>query len=82
MCTRLTPLRTVDAVCRQHHVESVHLAAANGRALHAALAIVQTPARAFWVLRANGLPIGCEDAGGVADAWQALLWCNAEGVPV
>jgi hypothetical protein len=65
---------------RHHHIESIHLSATRGRALHPALAIVQTPARAYWVLRVNGLEVGCEEDGGVAKVWMSLLNCDADGV--
>ncbi|KAM5538703.1 hypothetical protein V8D89_007732 [Ganoderma adspersum] len=62
-----------------HHVESVHFKAASGRDLHPALAVVQTPHREYYVLRDNGMQVGCEEDG-VAEVWQEVLQCNAQGV--
>ena len=64
---------------RHHHVESVHFATARGAALHAALAIVQTPHRAYFVLRENGMQVGCEEEG-VAEVWREALQCDERGV--
>ncbi|KAJ7254343.1 hypothetical protein B0H12DRAFT_1323432 [Mycena haematopus] len=61
-----------------HHVESVHFTT-SGRALHGALAIVQTPGRIYFILRDNGMQIGCEEEG-VAEVWMNLLSCNNSGV--
>ncbi|KAJ3788378.1 hypothetical protein GGU10DRAFT_307319 [Lentinula aff. detonsa] len=61
-----------------HHVESVHFTTAQGRSLHSALAIVQTPAREYYVLRDNGMQIGCEEDG-VASVWMKILGCEANG---
>jgi len=63
---------------RHHHVESVHLTAANGRPLHPAVAVVQTPARAYYILRDNGLEVGCEEDG-VANVWMRVLDCDTNG---
>ncbi|KAF8208798.1 hypothetical protein K438DRAFT_1667040 [Mycena galopus ATCC 62051] len=62
-----------------HHVESVHFATA-GRALHSALAIVQTPGRIYFILRDNGMQVGCEEEG-VAEVWMSLLGCDNLGMP-
>ncbi|KAJ4482205.1 hypothetical protein J3R30DRAFT_3457761 [Lentinula aciculospora] len=62
-----------------HHVESVHFTTAQGRSLHPALAVIQTPARAYYVLRDNGMQVGCEEDG-VADVWMKILGCEPNGV--
>ncbi|KAJ7645481.1 hypothetical protein DFH06DRAFT_1283250 [Mycena polygramma] len=61
-----------------HHVESVHLTT-SGRALHGALAIVQTPGRIYFILRDNGMQVGCEEDG-VAEVWMGILRCDNSGV--
>ncbi|KAK7048247.1 hypothetical protein R3P38DRAFT_2868228 [Favolaschia claudopus] len=61
-----------------HHVESVHFTTA-GRPLHVALAIVQTPARFYYILRDNGMQVGCEEDG-VAEVWMNILGCDNSGV--
>ncbi|KAJ3769615.1 hypothetical protein FB446DRAFT_672222 [Lentinula raphanica] len=61
-----------------HHVESVHFTTAQGRPLHPALATVQTPAREYYVLRDNGMQVGCEE-NGVANIWMKILGCEANG---
>ncbi|KAF8490803.1 hypothetical protein F5888DRAFT_1807846 [Russula emetica] len=67
---------------RHHHVESVHLTATGaGRPLHPALAVIQTPAREYYVLRDNGFEVGCEEEG-VASVWMRILGCDARGEPV
>ena len=66
---------------RHHHVESVHLTATGGRPLHPALAVVQTPAREYYILRDNGFEVGCEEDG-VASVWMRILGCDARGEPV
>jgi hypothetical protein len=70
-----------NVVPRHHHVESVHLTATGGHPLHPALAIVQTPAREYYVLRDNGFEVGCEEEG-VASVWMRILGCDARGEPV
>lgn len=65
---------------RHHHVESVHLTARGRRPLHPALAVVQTPSREYYVLRDNGLEVGCEEEG-VASVWMRILGCDARGEP-
>ncbi|KAJ7043997.1 hypothetical protein C8F04DRAFT_1228868 [Mycena alexandri] len=62
-----------------HHVESVHFTASNRRPLHSALAIVQTPGRIYFILRDNGMQVGCEEEG-VADVWMSILCCENSGV--
>ncbi|KAJ7784704.1 hypothetical protein B0H16DRAFT_1402773 [Mycena metata] len=62
-----------------HHVESVHFTASDHRPLHSALAIVQTPGRIYFILRDNGMQVGCEEEG-VADVWMSVLGCENSGV--
>ena len=64
---------------RHHHVESVHLATSKGTALHAAVAVVQTPGREYYILRDNGMQIGCEEDG-VAEVFREMLACDRHGV--
>ena len=66
---------------RHHHVESVHFKATGGRDLHPALAVVQTPHREYYILRDNGMQVGCEEDG-VAEVWQEVLRCDVRGVPL
>ncbi|KAJ7857676.1 hypothetical protein B0H14DRAFT_2352127, partial [Mycena olivaceomarginata] len=61
-----------------HHVESMHFTT-SGRALHTALAIVQTPGRIYFILRDNGMQVGCEEEG-VAEVWMNILGCDNSGV--
>ncbi|KAJ7147548.1 hypothetical protein C8R43DRAFT_1195974 [Mycena crocata] len=64
-----------------HHVESVHFTV-SGRAgipLHNALAVVQTPGREYFILRDNGMQVGCEEDG-VAEVWTNILGCDNSGV--
>ncbi len=49
--------------------------------MHPALAIVQTPAREYYILRDNGMEVGCEEDG-VAMVWMRILGCNDRGEPV
>jgi hypothetical protein len=65
---------------RHHHVESLYFTAPDGTPLHPALAAVQTPAREYYVLRDNGMQVGCEEDG-VALVWRKLLGCDAVGRP-
>ncbi|KAL1758422.1 hypothetical protein FB107DRAFT_207218 [Schizophyllum commune] len=64
-----------------HHVESVHLATSKGTALHTAAAVVQTPGREYYILRDNGMQIGCEEDG-VADLFREMLGCDRHGVAI
>lgn len=57
---------------RHHHVESVHLTTTDGRLLHPALAVVQTPAREYYILRDNGMEVGSEEDG-VARVWMRII---------
>jgi hypothetical protein len=52
-----------------------------GGLLHPALAVVQTPAREYYILRDNGMEVGCEEDG-VARVWMRILGCSAGGEPV
>ncbi|KAF9481156.1 hypothetical protein BDN70DRAFT_975720 [Pholiota conissans] len=61
-----------------HHVESLHFTLSNGRNLHPALATVQTPGREYYILKDNGMQVGCEEDG-VADVWMELLGCKNSG---
>ncbi|KAK0201682.1 hypothetical protein DFS33DRAFT_1349169 [Desarmillaria ectypa] len=61
-----------------HHVESVHLKTSKGEPLHPALAVVQTPGREYFILRDNGMQVGCEEEG-VAEVWMQLLGCSNNG---
>jgi len=54
-------------VYRHHHVESVHFNTSMKCPLHPALAVVQTPSREYFILRENGMQIGCEEEG-IADS--------------
>ena len=63
---------------RTHHVESVHFTAALNIPLHPALAVVQTTAREYFILRDNGMEIGCEEEG-VAALWMEILGCDNSG---
>ncbi|KAF8158305.1 hypothetical protein B0H34DRAFT_859112 [Crassisporium funariophilum] len=63
-----------------HHVESLHFTSGNGQALHPALAIVQTPGREYYILKDNGMQVGCEEEG-VALVWMKLLRCCQNGCP-
>ncbi|EGN98411.1 hypothetical protein SERLA73DRAFT_183406 [Serpula lacrymans var. lacrymans S7.3] len=62
-----------------HHVESVHFTHADGRTLHPALAIVQTPGREYYILKDNGMQVGCEEDG-VAGVWMQVLGCSNRGL--
>ncbi|KAI0700037.1 hypothetical protein C8T65DRAFT_728852 [Cerioporus squamosus] len=62
-----------------HHVESVHFTSAGGKDLHVGLAVVQTPHREYFILRDNGMQVGCEEEG-VAPVWQEVLGCDAKGL--
>ncbi|KAJ7459732.1 hypothetical protein FB451DRAFT_1045665 [Mycena latifolia] len=66
-----------------HHVESLHFTAparaGMRRVLHSALAVVQTPGREYFILRDNGMQVGCEEDG-VAEVWMSILGCDNAGV--
>jgi hypothetical protein len=57
------------------------LTTSHGRPLHPAVAVVQTPAREYYILRDNGLEVGCEEEG-VASVWMRILGCDARGEKV
>ncbi|KAG6336762.1 hypothetical protein ID866_2331 [Astraeus odoratus] len=61
-----------------HHIESVHFATSKNEDLHPALAIVQTPGREYYILKDNGMQVGCEEEG-VADVWVHILQCDSQG---
>jgi hypothetical protein len=61
-----------------HHIESVHFTTCKGEALHAAVAVVQTPGREYYVLRDNGMQVGCEEEG-IPEVWQQILGCDMLG---
>ena len=63
---------------RVHHIESVHFTSSNGEALHPAIAVVQTPWREYYILKDNGMQIGCEEDG-IPIVWMQLLGCNSVG---
>ena len=46
--------------------------------MHPALAIVQTTHRAYFILRDNGMQVGCEEDG-VSEVWQEVVGCDASG---
>ncbi|KAJ6557355.1 hypothetical protein DFH09DRAFT_986964 [Mycena vulgaris] len=66
-----------------HHVESLHFTAparaGMRRELHGALAVVQTPGREYFILRDNGMQVGCEEEG-VAEVWMNIFGCDNSGV--
>jgi hypothetical protein len=64
---------------RHHYVESVHFANRKGEPLHEALAVVQTPGREYYILRDNGMQVGCEEDG-VSGTWMSVLGCHHDGV--
>ncbi|KAI0324900.1 hypothetical protein GY45DRAFT_1288163 [Cubamyces sp. BRFM 1775] len=61
-----------------HHVESVHFTTSRRDPLHPAVAVVQTPHREYFILRDNGMQVGCEEEG-VAEVWQEVLGCDRVG---
>ncbi|KAH9480512.1 hypothetical protein JR316_0007112 [Psilocybe cubensis] len=61
-----------------HHVESVHFTTTYGEPLHPALAVVQTPAREYFILKDNGMQVGCEEEG-IALVWIELIKCTSTG---
>ncbi|KAA1469769.1 hypothetical protein DENSPDRAFT_773681, partial [Dentipellis sp. KUC8613] len=62
-----------------HHVESVHFTAASCAPLHPAIAVIHTLAREYFVLKDNGMQIGCEEDG-IVDVWQGILGCDQSGM--
>ncbi|OCH83558.1 hypothetical protein OBBRIDRAFT_742965, partial [Obba rivulosa] len=61
-----------------HHVESVHFTFSGGQPLIPALAVIQTPHHEYYILRDNGMQIGCEEEN-VAEVWREVLSCDASG---
>ncbi|KAF5389222.1 hypothetical protein D9757_003490 [Collybiopsis confluens] len=61
-----------------HHVESAHFTTPQGKPLHPALAVVHTPARDYYVLRDNGMQVGCEEEG-IGCTWMQIIGCTADG---
>ena len=59
----------------------MHFTAAGGKPLHSALAVVQTPGREYFILKDNGMQVGCEEDG-VAEIWTRIIGCDARGVLV
>lgn len=59
----------------------MHFTASGGRALHPAIAVVQTPGREYYILRDNGMEIGCEEDG-VWPVWANLLRCDRNGLVI
>ncbi|KDQ62567.1 hypothetical protein JAAARDRAFT_189868 [Jaapia argillacea MUCL 33604] len=73
-----------------HHVESVHFQRSRTAGvsnpisnipvpLHPSLAVIQTPNREYYLLRDNGMQVGCEEDG-VAEVWRNVLGCDFWGV--
>lgn len=56
-------------------MESVHFSTSAGKPLHRALAVVQTLAREYFVLKDNGMEVGNEEEG-VAAIWMEVLQCD------
>ncbi|KAK0464636.1 uncharacterized protein EV420DRAFT_1517338 [Desarmillaria tabescens] len=78
LSTKLKNQRVNLFLPAHHHVESVHLKTSKGGLLHPALAVVQTPGREYFILRDNGMQVGCEEEG-VAEVWMQLLGCSNDG---
>ncbi|KAF6757496.1 hypothetical protein DFP72DRAFT_891291 [Ephemerocybe angulata] len=62
-----------------HLIESVHLKSKYNLPFHLAIAGVQTPGREYYILRDNGLQIGCEEDG-VAPVWMDIIGCDSNGI--
>ncbi|KXN88187.1 hypothetical protein AN958_07646 [Leucoagaricus sp. SymC.cos] len=62
-----------------HHVESLHFMTASKQSLHPALAVVQTPSREYYILKENGMQVGCEEEG-VGEVWMEIVGCSSTGV--
>lgn len=65
---------------RHHNVESLHFTTSDGQDLHHAIAVVQTSNREYYILKDNGMQIGCEEDG-IPLAWRRLLACTSTGIP-
>lgn len=63
-----------------HHVESVHFQTPDKKVFHPAVAVVQTLAREYYILKDNGMLVGTEEDG-VNPLWQVLLGCDEKGLP-
>ena len=72
-------LRASTVHFSHHHVESVHFATSVGLPYHPALATVQTPGREYFILKDNGMEVGCEEDG-VAPLWMEILGCDRRGL--
>ena len=81
MCSPSNPNLALNSAfpTRHHHVESVHFATSTGHPLHPALAVIQTPGREYFILKDNGMEVGCEEDG-VAAIWKELLGCDGKGL--
>lgn len=51
----------------------------DGSPFHFAIASVQTPVREYFILKDNGMQIGCEEDG-IAQVWMETLGCDASGI--
>ena len=60
-------------------MESVHFTTSKGIQLHPAVATVQTPTREYFILKDNGMQVGCEEDG-IPEVWQGILHCDRQGV--
>lgn len=80
-CLQRPSRSMLKSLGRHHHVESVHFTTSGLTkvALHGALAVVQTPDREYFILRDNGMQVGCEEEG-VAEAWMNVIGCDNSGV--
>ena len=72
-------IRIFSYTIRHHLVEGVYFTSRQGFALHPALASVQTPGREYFILRDNGMEVGCEEDG-IWPAWMKLLSCDNRGL--
>jgi len=78
--TRKREKLRVNLFLPSHHlVESVHFKTACGKSLHKDLAVVQTPNREYYILRNNGMEVGCEEDG-VWEVWREMLNCDGRGL--
>ncbi|KIK69602.1 hypothetical protein GYMLUDRAFT_236107 [Collybiopsis luxurians FD-317 M1] len=78
LSSKRTPTKLNLFLPAHHHVESVHFTTPRGKPLHPALAVIQTPAREYYVLRDNGMQVGCEEEG-VGCIWMRIIGCAANG---
>ena len=67
--------------CSHHLVESVHFTTSKGQPFHPALACIRTPDRDYYILRDNGMTVGCEEDG-IWAPWTELLHCDKSGLEV